>query len=414
MPDAPGELSPITRSYLLCLNITCYRDDRGVHYFDPLWHKDLIQHARYLKDLTLASPCRPGEPPPDAMAWTPSLPPIQFVDLPLSNNTLQAILHLPSTAVRLWAAIGRAGIVHLGLTGWPIPFAWVASPFAALRSKFSVVIVESAPWRLRPGLPVNWKTRVRAKLFETLGRWCVNRSNLVIMTQEEYRRSLLTARPDRAHIIHASWLDEELILSPAEAEASWASKRLASGGPTLKLLFAGRLERSKGVLLMLDAIPLAVREGVPVELNILGRGELESECRRACERLQGVAKVSMLGVAPYDSSFFAILRSHHAVVVPSLSDEQPRIVYDAFSQAVPVLASDTPGLRDCVRHGSTGRLITGGPSNWAAQIKWCFEHPNELERMGRTGLETARWMTHEEMHRRRWRLLVEMLEGRPG
>jgi len=102
------------------------------------------------------------------------------------------------------------------------------------------------------------------------------------------------------------------------------------------------------------------------------------------------------------------------VIVPSLSDEQPRIVYDAFSQAVPVVASNTPGLRDCVRHGSTGRLVTGGPADWAAEFKWCFEHSNELEEMGSRGLETARLMTHAEMHRRRWRLLVEMLRQQPG
>jgi len=411
MPDAPGELTPITRRYLLCLNIPCYRDDQGVHYFDALWHKDLIQHMRYLKDLTLASPCRRDEPPPDAIAWMAPLPPIHFLDLPASNNTLQAIVHLPSTAVRLWAAIGRAEIVHLGLTGWPIPFAWLASPFAALRSKLSVMVVESAPWRLRAGLPVTLKTRLRAKVFETLGRWCLRHSSLVILTQEEYRRSLLTA--GRGHIIHASWLDEDLILSPAKARVSWRSKELTSSG-TLKLLFAGRLERSKGVLLMLDAIRLAVREGVPVELDILGRGELEHECRQACESLQSVAKVSMLGVAPYNSSFFEIVRRQHAVIVPSLSDEQPRIVYDAFSQAVPVVASNTPGLRDCVRHGSTGRLVTGGPADWAAEFKWCFEHSNELEEMGSRGLETARLMTHAEMHRQRWRLLVEMLRQQPG
>ena len=373
-------LPPITASYLICLNITCYRDADGVRYFDPLWHKDLVQHVRYLKNLTLASPCRYGEPPPAAIAWAPPLPEIQFVDLPVSNNTVEAFLHLPSTAARLWRAIGRAEIVHIGVAGWPIPYAWLASPFATLRSKLSVVIVESAPWRLPPGLPVTVKTRLRAKVFETLGRWCVNHSTLVIVTQDEYRRSLLTD-PGRAQIIHASWLDKEEILSDKESGAAWRSKQLASSGP-LKLLFVGRLERSKGVLILLEAMRLIAREGLPVELDILGQGELESECRQAADSLQGVTRISMLGTAPYNFEFFRIVRSHHVVVVPSLSDEQPRIVYDAFSQAVPVLASDTPGLRDCVEHGSTGRIVAGGALEWAAGFRWCLEHPGELESDG--------------------------------
>jgi len=47
-------------------------------------------------------------------------------------------------------------------------------------------------------------------------------------------------------------------------------------------------------------------------------------------------------------------------------------------------------------------------------VKWCFEHPDELQAMGSAGLEIARSMTHQEMHRRRWRLLVDMLANPVG
>ncbi len=406
MADATAELPPITRPYLVCLNVPCYRDEHGVHYVDALWHKDLIQHVRYLKRLTLASPCRVGEPPPDTLAWRPPLPEIEFLDLPASESVMEAIFHLPGIAWRLWTAIGKTEIVHLGVAGWPIPFGWLASPLAVLRSKFSIIVVESAPWRLRPGLPVTLKAKLKASLYEVLGRWCVNHCSLVIATQEEYRRTLLTASPSRGHVIHASWLDAEVIISPAEALEAWRAKRITARAP-LKLLFAGRLTRSKGVLLLLDAMRILNRKGVPIELDILGQGELEGECRQACECFNGVTKVSMRGVAPYNARFFEIIRGYHGVVVPSLSDEQPRIVYDAYSQAVPVLASDTPGLRECIRHGVTGRLLDlGEPADWAELFEWCIDHPEELEAMGCAGLEMAHRMTHEEMHRQRWKLLV--------
>ncbi|MDR3702064.1 MAG: glycosyltransferase [Candidatus Sulfopaludibacter sp.] len=272
-----------------------------------------------------------------------------------------------------------------------------------------MIVVESAPWRLLPGLTVTLKKKLNASLFETLGRWCVNHASLVIVTQEEYGRSLRTKDPNGSHIIHASWLDPDTIISGAEAAESWRFKRLDSAG-ALKLLFAGRLERSKGVMILLDAMRLLSRDQVPVELDILGQGELGPECERACHEIGGVTKIRMLGTLPYNSAFFHALREHHAVVVPSLSDEQPRIVYDAFSQAVPIIAGDTHGLRDCVSHGKTGVISpSSDPASWAAMFKQYLNRPDELEAMGRAGVEIARSFTHEEMHRRRWRLLADMI-----
>jgi glycosyltransferase involved in cell wall biosynthesis len=238
------DLPPITRRYLLCLNVKCYRDADGRHYFDPLWHKDLSGHVYYLKSLTLASPCEPGEPPRDAIAWNPPVPDIQFVDLPATDTNVQALLHLPWTLARLWRAIGRAEIAHFGVAGWPIPYGWLACPMAVLRGTPYLIVVESAPWRVNPGVTATLKSRIRARLSEALSRWCINRARLVILTQEDYRKTLLTRESHAGHIIHASWVDEENIISAGDAAESWQSK---SARP-LKLLFAGRLMRSKGVL----------------------------------------------------------------------------------------------------------------------------------------------------------------------
>src|SRR5262249_15177636 len=65
--------------------------------------------------------------------------------------------------------------------------------------------------------------------------------------------------------------------------------------------------------------------------------------------------------------FFDFLQRYHAIVVPSLSDEQPRIVFDAAARGVPVLASDTDGLRPHVENDRTGRLIAPGNANALAE-----------------------------------------------
>ncbi len=401
-------MKPIAAPYLICLNIPCYRDRHGRRYFDPLWHKDLVQHVRYLKNLTLACPVRAGDPPPGVIEWAAPLSGIRFVDLPAPDNIIQAILHLPLIAARLWSVIGHADIVHSGLAGWPIAIGWLSALFASMRGKRSVIIIESAPWRLRPGLPVTWRKRFRARLSERVTTWCANRADLFIATQVEYL-ALRTRKPapDIGHVIHASWVDEGMVLSPEAAQQSWRSKR----GLTLKLLFAGRLDRGKGLLILLRAMRLLSEQKVQVELDILGEGELLAECQQAARDLRGVTRIRVLGVIPYDQAFFERLGKYHALVVPSLSDEQPRIVYDAFSQAIPVLAGNTAGLRDCIEPGRTGVIVpTQEPESWSKLIQWCAGNSDALEAMGTSALEVARQLTHEEMHRRRWELLLRLRE----
>ena len=67
--------------------------------------------------------------------------------------------------------------------------------------------------------------------------------------------------------------------------------------------------------------------------------------------------MKVLDPIPYGQPFHAFLRGFDAVIVPSLSNEQPRILFDAFSQAVPVIASATGGIREVVESELTGRLV---------------------------------------------------------
>lgn len=385
--------APITADYLLCLNVPSYRDNQGRRYLDPLWHKDLLQHAGYLTNLTLAAPCRQSAPPADAIEWSPSNT-VRFIDLKEARSTLHALRLLPCWTARLWQAIGAARIVHTGVAGWPLPLGWLATPIARLRRKPVVMIVESAPWRMRTG--------VRAALFETLARWCIRHAALVIYTHDNYRTSLPARTPQQEQVIAASWLDEGDLLTSAAAAETWRIKRTAN---PLRLLYAGRLHPDKGILTALEAIG---RSPAAVHLDILGAGPLQPECAAAASRLSG--RVTFLGTLPYGPAFFQHLRTYHALVVPSLSDEQPRVVYDAFSQALPVLASNTAGLSASIRQGETGMLAPmGDAAAWADLFQWSLEHSANLETMGLTALETARNLTHTRMHHQRAQLLRLLL-----
>jgi glycosyltransferase involved in cell wall biosynthesis len=123
-----------------------------------------------------------------------------------------------------------------------------------------------------------------------------------------------------------------------------------------------------------------------------------------------VAQLRLLDPVPYGAEFFGLLRRYHGVLVPSVSDEQPRILYDAFAQAVPALASDTPGHRAAVIPGETGfRFAPGDVAALLAVLVEVHERPDALRAMGMTARDRAVGSTHRAMHLTRAKALVDVL-----
>jgi glycosyltransferase involved in cell wall biosynthesis len=110
---------------------------------------------------------------------------------------------------------------------------------------------------------------------------------------------------------------------------------------------------------------------------------------------------------PYGLPFLNFLERYHAVVVPSLSDEQPRIVFDAMARAIPVLASKTDGLQFIIENNRTGRLIEpGDPAKLAQAIALWAADPAILRDLGMEALSRARGKTHRAMHAERSRIIA--------
>ena len=123
--------------------------------------------------------------------------------------------------------------------------------------------------------------------------------------------------------------------------------------------------------------------------------------------------MTVLDEIPYGEEYMSLIRGSDAVMVPSVTDEQPRITYDALSQAVPVIGSATGGICEVVESGVTGRLSP--PNDVPAlteSIVWAARNRPALREMGLRGPEIVRHSTHQAMHRNRHRLLREALDAR--
>jgi glycosyltransferase involved in cell wall biosynthesis len=227
---------------------------------------------------------------------------------------------------------------------------------------------------------------------------------LSFYTQPAYLAQLHGSGKGAAYVAPASWINGEDVLDDGRANLLWDTK----ASEPVRFLFAGRLESEKGVMVLLQAIDKLVTAGVRGTLHVIGEGSLRPMVVAA--QRERPFSVKYFEPVPYGVPFFTFLQEYHAVVVPSLSDEQPRIVFDAAARAVPALASATDGLRPHVENNRSGRLIApGNPEDLAEALVSWIRHPEILRDLGMEALFRVRKKTHRAMHAERSHIIVRHL-----
>jgi glycosyltransferase involved in cell wall biosynthesis len=124
--------------------------------------------------------------------------------------------------------------------------------------------------------------------------------------------------------------------------------------PGRHLLFVGSLIHRKGVDLLIDAIGR-----IPdVTLTVCGDGPARAGLQARARSCRG--RVEFAGHIEHDR-LRRELQGAAALVLPSRgSENQPLSILEAFAQGVPVVASDSPPIRELVEPGVTGLVFPTG------------------------------------------------------
>jgi len=89
---------------------------------------------------------------------------------------------------------------------------------------------------------------------------------------------------------------------------------------------------------------------------------------------------------------------------PTEQDYMPQALAEALATGLPCIGNDVGGIRDLVRNGETGFLMSCNetPQNWAERIQRLIEHPAELSRLS----EGARRFAEQSLSVARFESLI--------
>ena len=190
--------------------------------------------------------------------------------------------------------------------------------------------------------------------------------------------------PDRIEVIYPG------------VDATWYAPDAAvprTREPTF--LYVGRLKRYKGVEIALDALTLVRQTRPDLTLDVAGQGDDRFRLERVARALGLGDAVHFLGFVPDDEKR-RLLRRSWAVLLASPKEGWGISNVEAAACGTPAIASDSPGLRESVRHGETGFLVPHGDARALAdRMLELAADPALVARLGRAARAFAERLSWE-------------------
>lgn len=142
----------------------------------------------------------------------------------------------------------------------------------------------------------------------------------------------------------------------------------------------GRLVPIKGIRTLIDALAILKQRGIAFHAIIGGDGE-EREALQQLVLHYGLHNhVRFLGWVQQKRAFF---ESIDLFVLPSQREAFGLALVEAMSEAVPVIATDAPGPKEIIHHGTDGLLVPiGRPGALADAIAQLIHDPAQATRLG--------------------------------
>lgn len=143
-----------------------------------------------------------------------------------------------------------------------------------------------------------------------------------------------------------------------------------------RMLFVGRLDKEKGLIFLIEALPAILREVPTAQLALVGDGTERAALEARAKELGVANSVTFYGKVPHDEVVRHMARAAVQVLPSVWCENSPLTCYESLLAGLPMAASRIAGLPAMVRPGETGVLFEPrDPASIASALVALFLDP---------------------------------------
>lgn len=289
----------------------------------------------------------------------------------------QAISSADAVILRAPGRLGTVAFQHLRTSGRPYGLEVVGNPHEAF-----------APGAVKHPL----RAYFRWQFSKQLKRECQEASAVSYVTEKTLQRSYPPA--DGAFTTHYSSIE-----LTAESFVSRPRTQLRREKPYRLVTLSSLAQLHKAPDILIDAIGLCSREGLDLQLALVGDGRHRQELEERVKALGLEGRISFLGQLPAGKAVREQLDKADVFVLPSKTEGLPRAMIEAMARGLPCIGSTAGGIPELL---SPEDMVP--PSDAAAlagKIREVVTNPKRMMCMSARNLEKAKEYQEEVLRRRR-------------
>jgi glycosyltransferase involved in cell wall biosynthesis len=272
---------------------------------------------------------------------------------------------------------------------------------------------------LRPFWPMRLITTVhgwvketrRTPLYYGIDRVCLPYYEKVICVSDDlYARCLAARVPAQRCVLIENGIDTDEFTrrqgrSQAKTKLGFVPNRLLIGA-------VGRLSAEKGFDLLIRATDQLLKDGLDVELILVGEGDEKDRLQEQVRRLGRVDRIHMLG---FRSDIKDLYEAMDVFALSSWREGLPNVLLEAMALKVPIVATRVAGVPRLIQDRENGLLLEpGNVTDLVQALTQVLTDDGLRERLRQAGRRTVESRYSFRRRTQTIRQLYDDLLGRNG
>jgi glycosyltransferase involved in cell wall biosynthesis len=397
--------------YMIICHIPFAITDEGRFAVDKLWGWDLDEHLKHYKNLHVYAPVEKYDPKIHDFTFTENT--ISFHVIPYPRKMREFFLDICGIAAIFFHDFKKEDIIHYTGTGsyFLAPVANAVCLVKGCRHRILVIdsdVTGDLQLQIQKGHSIAGRIvdMLKYVYYYLAIRFCIKNSNLIFVVGDR----LYEKYSGINHIIkiYASWIRENDIIQNKDIDEKIADYNKRKD---IRICYASSLTYKKNPACAVETAHMLKEMGLDFVLEIYGKGPEKEALDQLVEKYSLGKLVNFKGYIPYGEAFYKNLRSYDALMIPNMSGEQPRVLFDGLANGLVVICSNIKSINGVIVNMENGILCD--PHNYgcyASHIKQMINERYRAEGLMNNGLETVKQYTLRSMHDHRTDIINDMFK----